>query len=113
MKNFTSTFYKNFVLYWWQRHQTPIKLDDDATNQANAPDIMKTFRPFLICFVVAGACVVSGCATNSAPASQTLPASGMKGIEQKPAADNAGWADSIGWFFLETLYATAVANQSN
>jgi hypothetical protein len=78
---------------------------------------MKRFRAFLPCFVIVfGMGISSGCATgggNSAATSPVPDADGMKGIEQKPPAENAGWADSLGWIFLESLYATAVANSSN
>lgn len=74
---------------------------------------MKIFRAFLLCGVIAGACAVAGCATAKDGNPSQSPVSGMKGIEQKPVAENTGWGDTIGWFFLESLYATAVANQSN
>jgi hypothetical protein len=77
---------------------------------------MKHFRAFLLgCLVASGALLISGCATTgqvSAPVSQTSPGTGMKGIEQSSASD-AGWANSLGQFFLNSLYATAVANQSH
>jgi len=65
--------------------------------------------------VASGALVISGCTTTdpeSAPASQAASADGMKGIE-KPSPENTGWADSFGQFILNSLYATAVANQSH
>jgi hypothetical protein len=81
------------------------------------PDIMKIFRKSTMCFIVMfGTYVLPGCATTSqdtASASHAPAADGMKGIEQKLSTGNAGWADSLGWFFLESLYETAVANQSN
>lgn len=76
---------------------------------------MKNFRAFLTCSVVVSfVCVLAGCATtgqDSTSTSQTSPASGMKGIEQSSPSDT--WADSLGQFLLNSLYATAVANQSN
>jgi hypothetical protein len=82
----------------------------------NQTGTMKKIRAYLpCCLIVSGALLVSGCTTTGhdpAPVAQTFPNDGMKGIEKSPAPD-PGWADSLGWVFLESLYATAVASQSH
>jgi len=78
---------------------------------------MKNPRTFLICFlVVAGACVISGCATTSQDSYTTV--NDRIGLEKKQPSPTEGMSTVektgyyLGWLSLDVLYSLAASNQS-
>ena len=78
---------------------------------------MKNIRTFLMCFlVVAGAGVISGCATTTYDSYTTV--NDRIGLEKPPPSPTEGMTALektgyyLGWLSLDVLYALAASNPS-